>query len=219
MCTWRCTPGAGNLVLNAPDIIEKLRPKLREEGLEVDFIDRQGAVVNIRAKRVAPGVPVAFLVKAIAGTYRRYLPEIEDVCLAEYDPGEAIGTAPSDTFEPVFQHKPVASTLNLVSLPVVDLSGPDRRQAVIALENFFKVWKEKSPVVGITGLDEDEPGRAAAKWASVYENDYEAVEKISKSRWDVIVDGQEQKQIEELRDQGEEIMPGRIFILDEEKSS
>ena len=70
------------------EIVEKLRPTLRQEGLEVDFLGREGAIVNIRAKRVSPGVPVAFLVKAIAGTFRRYLPEIEDVCLAEYDPGE-----------------------------------------------------------------------------------------------------------------------------------
>ena len=104
-------------------------------------------------------------------------------------------------------------------MPVVDLSGLDRRQAVIALENFFKVWKEKSPVVGISGLEEDEPGRAATKWASVYESDYEALEKLTESRWDVIVDGRQQKQISELRDQGEERMPGKIFILDEEKSS
>lgn len=201
--------------MTAPDIIEKLRPKLREEGLEVDFIDRQGKVVNIRAKRVAPGVPVAFLVKAIAGTYRRYLPEVEDVCLAEYDPGESIGTAPSETFEPVFNHKPVSPSLNLEGLPVIDLSGLDRKQAVIALENFFKVWKEKSPILGVSGLDQDAPRRAAEKWASVYQSDYQTVEKLSDSRWDIVVESMDSEAVERLRSGDDEIMPGKIFILDE----
>lgn len=90
--------------MEAKEIIEKLRPTLRSEGLEVDFVARVDNLVHIRARRVSPGVPVAFLVKALAGTYRRYLTEIEDVYLAEYDPGVGIPLAPSETFEPVFEH-------------------------------------------------------------------------------------------------------------------
>jgi hypothetical protein len=199
--------------VTAPEIIEKLRPKLREEGLEVEFLGQDGPVVNIRAKRVAPGVPVAFLVKAIAGTYRRYMPEIEDVCLAEYDPGEAIPTAPSATFEPVFQHKPVAAGLELVGLPTVDLSGLDRRQAVQALESFYKVWSQKSPVVGVEGLTEDGPLRAAKKWASVYRDDYSETQVISDGRWNIIVSANSEKSVNEMLSKDEERMPGKIFIL------
>lgn len=202
--------------MKAPDIIEKLRPKLREEGLEVDFIDRQGKIVNIRARRVAPGVPVAFLVKAIAGTYRRYMPEIEDVCLAEYDPGESIGTAPSETFEPVFKHKPLSPALELAGLPVLDLSGLDRKQAVIALENFYKVWSKKAPLVGVVGLQEDAPRRAVEKWASVYRDDFEALEKSGPSRWQIVVDSSDER-LDKVRESQDEMMPGKIFLLDEVK--
>lgn len=202
--------------MTAPEIIEKLRPKLRQEGLEVDFIGLEDGVVSIRAKRVAPGVPVAFLVKAIAGTYRRYLPEIEDVCLAEYDPGEAIGTAPSETFEPVFQHKPVAPALTLKGVPVVDLQDLDRRQAVKALENFFSVWSEHSPLLGIAGLDQDAPERAAKKWASVYRDEYREIERGSDHRWNIIVSTEEPKELARLRAAGDEIMPGKIFLTDQD---
>jgi hypothetical protein len=199
--------------VTAPEIIDKLRPKLREEGLEVDFLGREGPVVNIRAKRVAPGVPVAFLVKAIAGTYRRYLPEVEDVCLAEYDPGESIGTAPSETFEPVFQHKPVAASLGLVGLPVIDLSGLDRRQAVQALESFYKVWSKKSPIVGVEGLTEDAPLRAMKKWASVYRDDYSETQVVSDQRWNIIVSANSEDAVKDMLSKDDECMPGKIFIL------
>jgi hypothetical protein len=204
------------LSVTAPDIIDKLRPKLREEGLEVDFIDQTGSVVNIRAKRVAPGVPVAFLVKAIAGTYRRYLPEIEDVCLAEYDPGDSIGTAPSETFEPVFNHRPVAAGLGLRGVPVLDLSGLDRRQSIRALENFFRVWKEKSPMLGVHGLNEDGPKRAAKKWASVYRDEYREMETVSEIRWNILLSGDKPDSLDSLRKQPEESMPGRVYLTDED---
>lgn len=199
--------------MTAEQIIEKLRPTLRQEGLEVDFLGREGAVVNIRAKRVAPGVPVAFLVKAIAGTFKRYLPEIEDICLTEYDPGESIATAPSETFEPVFKHRPAMADLTPKGVPVIDLRGLDRREAVQAIENFVRIWKERSPVLGISGLDEDAPGRAARKWASVYREDYRHLDEISESRWDVFFS--EAGDIESLKEQGEEVMPARIFLTAE----
>lgn len=202
--------------MTAPEIIEKLRPKLRAEGLEVDFVNQDGAIVNIRARRVAPGVPVAFLVKAIAGTYRRYLPEIEDVCLTEYDPGESIGTAPSETFQPVFQHKPMAPGLAVMGLPLLDLSGLDRRQAIQALESFFRVWSAKSPLLGVEGLSEDAAQRAMKKWASVYRDEYFKVEEVSPGRSNIIVSNDDPKSISTILERAEERMPGKIFLLIED---
>jgi len=199
--------------LTETEIIEKLKPKLREEGLEVDFLGREGAVVNIRARRVSPGVPVAFLVKAIAGTYRRYIPEIEDVCLAEYDPGEAIGTAPSETFEPVFKHKSVFSGLELKGLPVIDLAGLDRRHAIQALENFARAWSSKSPILGVEGLEEDAPMRAMKKWAAVYQDDYSETQVVSERRWNILVAPASSPEIEEMLSKPDERMPGKIFLM------
>ena len=202
--------------MTALEIIEKLRPKLRAEGLEVDFVNQDGAIVNIRAKRVAPGVPVAFLVKAIAGTYRRYLPEIEDVCLTEYDPGESIGTAPSETFQPVFQHKPVAAGLAVLGLPVLDLSGLDRRQAIQALESFFRVWSPKSPLLGVEGLSQDAAQRAMKKWASVYRDEFFKVDEVSPERSNIIISKDEPQSYAKILELPEERMPGKIFLLIED---
>lgn len=200
--------------MNAEQIIDKLRPTLRQEGLEVDYLSREGGVVNIRAKRVSPGVPVAFLVKAIAGTYKRYLPEVEDVCLAEYDPGESIATAPSETFEPVFKHRPPMADLTPNGVPVVDLSGLDRRQAIQAIENFVKIWKERSPLLALQGLDEDATMRAARKWAAVYREEYREIIEVSGSRWEIVLAAD--PAIKQLRAEGEEVMPARIFLTNGE---
>ena len=198
------------------EIVEKLRPTLRQEGLEVDFLGREGAIVNIRAKRVSPGVPVAFLVKAIAGTFRRYLPEIEDVCLAEYDPGEGIGTSPSKTFQAVLSHRPPVSSLILAGLPVADLSGLSRRDAVRALEGFVKMWASRSPVVAVAGLSEDAPRRAAQKWAEVYREDYRELREVSPDRWEIAFGPEHPEETSALRSRGDELMPGKIFLTNED---
>lgn len=198
------------------EIIDKLRPTLRQEGLEVDFLGLQDTVVNIRARRVAPGVPVVFLVKAIAGTYKRYLPEVDDVCLVEYDPGEGIATAPSETFAPLLSHRSVCEKLLLHGLPAVNLQGLNRRDAVRAIEGFVKVWGARSPVVAICGLTEDAPRRAASKWAQVYRDDYRELLEVDADRWEIVLDQDSSEQIAELKSKGDEVMPGRIFLTNEE---
>jgi hypothetical protein len=194
------------------DVIEKLHPILRQEGLEVDFLSQEGPLVNIRARRVAAGVPVAFLVKAIAGTYRRYLPAVEDVCLAEYDPGIDIPIAPSKTFEAVFKHSAAVHALLLDGTPVVDLAGLGRRDAIRAIEGCVKVWGGRSPLVAIEGLTQDAPRRAARKWAAVYRDDYKEINEISPDRWEITFGVDKGRQIAELKARGDKVMPGRIFL-------
>lgn len=204
--------------MKAEEIIEKLRPTLRQEGLEVDFLGQDGSIVNLRARRVSPGVPVAFLIKAIAGTFKRYKPEVEDVCLLEYDPGDGIETRPSPTFAPVFQHRPGGAGLSPAGLPVADLSGLNRRDAVLAIESFVKVWGTRSPALGLLGLSEDAPGRAARKWAEVYRDDYRELVEISPDRWEIVLSRENLEGISALKSKGDEVMPGRIFLTNEEVS-
>ena len=199
-------------VVTPREVIDKLYPTLLKEGLEVDFLSQEGSLVNIRARRVAPGVPVAFLVKAIAGTYRRYLPDVKDVCLAEYDPGTDIPIAPSETFEVVFKHSAAIQALLLGGLPVVDLAGLGRRDSIKAIEGCVSMWGGRSPIVAIHGLTEDAPLRAAKKWAAVYRDGYKEIKKLSPERWEIAFGDDNARQIADLKAKGDEIMPGRIFL-------
>lgn len=196
----------------AEEIFDKLQPTLRREGIEVDFLGTEGAVVNIRARRVGAGVPVAFVVKALAGTCRRYLSGIEDVCLAEYDPGQGIPVAASQTFEPVFQHSAAVHALLLGGVPVVDLTGLGRRDAIRAIEGCVLVWGERSPMIAIQGLTADAPLRAARKWAAVYRARYREIREVTPDRWEVHFSDHDGPATAELRSKGDEVMPGRIFL-------
>jgi hypothetical protein len=199
-------------VVTPREVIDKLYPTLLQEGLEVDFLSQEGSLVNIRARRVGAGVPVAFLVKAIAGTYRRYLPDVKDVCLAEYDPGVDIPIAPSETFEVVFKHSAAVHALLLGGLPVVDLAGLGRRDAIQAIEGCVSVWGGRSPIVAIQGLTEDAPLAAAKKWSAVYRDGYKEIKKLSPGRWEITFGDGNAQQIADLKAKGDEIMPGRIFL-------
>lgn len=198
--------------MKADEIIDKLQPTLRKEGFEVDFLGTEGSVVNIRARRVGAGVPVAFLVKALAGTCRRYLTDIEDVCLAEYDPGDFIPVAPSETFEPVFRHSATVQALLLGGVPVVDLTGLGRRDAIRAIEGCVLVWGKRSPMIALQGLAADAPLRAARKWAAVYRDRYREIREISSDRWEIFFVERDNPRMSELRSRKDEVMPGRVFL-------
>tara|TARA_Y100000815_G_C13026581_1_gene381468 strand:- start:275 stop:487 length:213 start_codon:yes stop_codon:yes gene_type:complete len=68
--------------------------------------------------------------------------------------------------------------------------------------------------MGISGLTEDAPLRAAKKWASVYRDDYRRINKLSPDRWEIVFGEVNQDEIESLRAEGTEVMPGKLFFLD-----
>ena len=204
--------------MTASEIIEKLKPSLKSEGLEVNFVKQEGSTVHVRAKRITAGVPVAFLMKAIEGTYRRYLPEVEDVLLTEYDSGGQSGHEKSELFQPVFEHKPVLQAFALQEQPAVDLRGLDRRVSVRIIERFVDMWKEKSPQVELVGVDEDAPSRAFKKWLAVYEDLFQEVQYPSEDTARIIFDPVRATS-EEFTSLKRELMPAKVLMTSEEIES
>lgn len=155
-------------------ILDRLGTAAEREGLTLELcrVD-QDAVLELKARRSAPGVPIAFMLKAIEGTFRRYYPEISGVRLVDYDPGpeevRAQKTRIEDTtFAPLARHK--APSLPVpAGIPGVDLRGLDRARAVRALENFVDLWGPREvDRLKVVGRTEDGPGRAIQKWLHVY---------------------------------------------------
>ncbi|MBI3928785.1 MAG: hypothetical protein HY319_24810 [Armatimonadetes bacterium] len=198
-------------------ILEKLQPALAREGLEVELVGIDADILNIRGRRVAPGVPTAFLVKAIAGTFRRYLPAIRDVCLVEYDPGpDEKKTRSSPDFEKVLLRKHAPLAIQPRGVPGLDLSGMDRARAIRAIEAFVKMWTDREvDRLKIVGIDEDAPGRAFQKWAAHYAGDYSSHHPEQDRVRVAIVHLREPCQ-DPACSAGleEEIMPGRILVID-----
>lgn len=159
--------------MTAPEILEKLEATFRQEGVGFEVLGQEGERLLVRARRHAPGAPVAFLVKALEGTLKRYHDTLREVELVEYDPGEGSATPaePSSNFAPVTGHRSTGS-FAMPEEPGLDLRGSSRAEAVRALEAAHKLWSRQGVKrFRVRGLEEDAVRRAAAKWASFYEMD------------------------------------------------
>lgn len=158
--------------MTTSEILTKLEGTLSQEGVRVEALRENGENLYIRAQRVSPGVPVAFLVKAIAGTLRRYHETLREVILEEYDPGEGIPTPqePSPEFQKVLNHKPQGGPGRVHDIPGLDLRGLERAEAVRALETAHRIWSGQGHhFFLLRGTDEDAVGRAWEKWKHHYE--------------------------------------------------
>ena len=152
--------------------MDKLRPTLQQEGVEVEVLGLKGEQLEVRARRFGPGVPIAFLVKAIEGTFKRYHPEIREVLLSEYDAGENIPKAARNLeFDKVLHAKPSQSPAspNPSGWLGLDLSGLDRANAARALENAHRVFSGRNVLAYLVkGLGESTNRAAFDKWVSFY---------------------------------------------------
>jgi hypothetical protein len=157
--------------LTTEEILARLAPMMKSEGLEFEVLGQDGSNLNVRAKRVGPGIPVAFFLKAVAGTFRRYHSEITEIVLEEYDAGSTVypKTEPNQEFQKVLNHGRPSSVGPRDTLPALDLSGCDRASAVRALEAAHKLWSQKGhQKLALRGLNEDPVERAYQKWSSFY---------------------------------------------------
>ncbi|MBT9583559.1 hypothetical protein IV102_09415 [bacterium] len=154
------------------EILLKLEPVFAQEGVVFEVMGREDHRLLVRARRTGPGTPVAFLVKALEGTLRRYHSDLKEVELLEYDPGEGSSTpdTPNPEFDKVLKHKAASAKLELPEVPGLDLRGSDRAQAVKALEQAQKMWSRQGvDRFRVRGMLEDPVHRAVQKWLSFYE--------------------------------------------------
>lgn len=154
------------------EILSRLQGTFAQEGVELEVLGRQQERLLVRARRFGPGTPVAFLVKALEGTLRRYHDSLREVELVEYDPGEGPSTpqSPSPEFDKVLKHRAATSLqARLPEVPGLDLRGCDRAQAARALETAHKMWTRQGVgCLRIRGYGQDAVARAVHKWLSFY---------------------------------------------------
>lgn len=158
--------------MTVDEILAKLEATFQQEGVSFESLGTEGERLLVRAKRSGPGTPVAFLVKALEGTLRRYHSSLREVELVEYDPGEGSSTpeVPSQEFDKVLKHKAAPGKLNLPEVPGLDLRDCDRAQAVTALEQAHKMWSRQGVQrFKVRGLSQDPVARAVEKWRTFYE--------------------------------------------------
>ncbi len=157
------------------EILARLGPAAEQEGIAMEFASvGEDDFVEVKARRIATGAPVAFLIKAVEGTFRRYYPEVPGIRLVEYDPGpktlrsQKAARIEDTGFASLARHKAPALP-GPKGIPAIDLHGLDRKEAIRVLENFVDLWGPRDvDRVKVIGLTEDAPGRAVKKWLMVY---------------------------------------------------
>ena len=138
-------------------ILDRLEVIFKQEGLEVKLSRLEDSTLFLDIKRVAKGAPVMFMVKAIGGTFRRYLPAVQEVRIENFE--QAVGneeSASSDT-KPLF-------TFN--GLPELDMSGINPKDTVTVLDNFSAlVQRHDLHKFRITWKDRVQAATVLPRWA------------------------------------------------------
>ena len=113
-------------------ILDRLEVVFKEQGLTVAIDRLEGDTLFVNLERTAKGLPVQFMVKAIGGTFRRYLPAVQKVEINNFI--RRIKQAGDE--EP--QQQPLFS---FNGIPELDMSGINPQDAVLALDNFASLVK------------------------------------------------------------------------------
>lgn len=144
------------LTKKSQDILDRLKVVFDAEGLVVTIDHFEGDTLYINMERTAKGAPVIFMAKAIGGTFRRYLPAIQNVLINSFT-NHLHGTQNEPTEE-----KPLFS---FNGLPELNMSGIDPRNAVLALDNFMALVKRHNlHKCRITWKDRVEAATILPRW-------------------------------------------------------
>ncbi|MDO5295972.1 MAG: hypothetical protein Q4F00_04890 [bacterium] len=115
------------LLEQAQNILDRLEVVFKEQGLNVAIDRLEGDRLFINLERTAKGMPVLFMVKAIGGTFRRYLPAIQNVEINSFTKTVEQPSDKETSQQPLFSFN---------GIPELDMSGINPQDAVLALDNF-----------------------------------------------------------------------------------
>ncbi|MBQ7503438.1 hypothetical protein IJT93_12150 [bacterium] len=157
----------------ADDIIKKLEATLADEGLKItSFAFRNGSKeFHISMQRFAPGLPTAFMVKGLQGTFRRYLDPQISVVLDGYEVLPDSGERPSHSSEELksaILNGP-AGNLQFENMPLLKFSvqNNDRHAAAEALENFVRMIKRRGLETFAADCPAEAPLKVLKQWCAI----------------------------------------------------
>lgn len=121
-------------IAKAQHVLDRLQEVIAEQGLKITINRLEGEVVFLDVERYAKGAPTVFMIKAIGGTYRRYVPEIREAAVANFHSNINGADSEPQSTDVSNQDKPL---FDFMGLPELDLTATtDNRQITLALENF-----------------------------------------------------------------------------------
>jgi len=155
------------------EIFKKLEKTFNDEGVRLESfrLDESSKRVYINLERFAPGLPTAFLVKGLQGTFRRYLDQQIEVILESYNVLPEAAEATSQSSEQLKQdllkgatHSPA---LAFKGTPCLDMRGASAKEAVSALEAFISMVRRQNLKICRFYLDDQNSRRVVRQWAAI----------------------------------------------------
>ncbi len=160
--------------LTSLEIIKEIQPILQQENMELTILGESNDLVKIGIHRTGPGSPVAFMVKAIEGTFKKYHSSINKVELASYEPNDHAAIA-SDLTEKILHPETSGVAMKVQGNPILDLSDQNQKDSLSALEAFLRMWSQSVSILGVAGISETGPSNAIKKWSTHFEKAYDTI--------------------------------------------
>lgn len=205
------------------EIFKKLEKTFDHEGVRlVSFhLDEPSKRVYINLERFAPGLPTAFLVKGLQGTFRRYWDRQTEVILEHYEVLPEASETTSHSSEQLKQdllrgasHTPA---LAFKGMPCLDMRGASAKEAVSSLEAFINMVTRQGLEVCQFYLDNQNSRRVVRQWAAINGAKLSCLSE-KEELWRLQFAQSSEKELGEQPDfSKQEILPYRVLLLGSDK--
>lgn len=205
------------------EIFKKLEETFGNEGVRLESfrLDDSSKRVYVSLKRFAPGLPTAFLVKGLQGTFRRYLDRQTEVILEHYEVLPEAAEASSKSSEQLKQdllkgasHSPA---LAFREIPCLDMRGASAKEAVSALEVFINMVTRQNLKVCRFYLDDQNSRRVVRQWAAINGAKLSCLSKKD-GLWSLQLEPSSENELAEQKELSkQEVLPYRVLLLGSDK--
>lgn len=204
------------------EILQKLEKTFSDEGVRfVNFhLDESTHQAKVSLERFAPGLPTAFLLKGLQGTFRRYFHPQTEVILEDYNVLPEASQATSQSSEQLKRdllkgatHSPA---LAFKGMPCLDMRGASAKEAASSLESFINMLTRQELKTCLLYLDERNSRRVARQWAAINGANLDCVSQQS-SLWRLQLEGATENDSQQFQSSQPEVLPYKILLLGNDK--
>ena len=204
------------------EILQKLEKTFSGEGIRVVSFHLNEPLhqAHVSLERFAPGLPTAFLLKGLQGTFRRYFHPQTEVILEEYKVlPEASQTASQSSeqlkndFIKGATHSPA---LAFKGIPCLDMRGASAKESASSLESFIHIIERQGLKTCLLYLDDQDSRRVAKQWAAINEANLHCISEAT-SLWRLQLEGAAESDYKQFEISQPEILPYKILLLESKR--
>ena len=201
------------------EILKKLEKTFDHEGVRlVSFhLDDSSKRVYVNLERFAPGLPTAFLVKGLQGTFRRYWDRQTEVILEHYqvlpEASETISHSSEQLKQDLLKGASHTPALAFKGIPCLDMRGASAKEAVSCLEVFINMVTRQSLKFCQLYLDNQNSRRVVRQWAAINDAKLSCLSE-KEELWRLQFAQSSEKELDKQPEfSKQEVLPYRVLLL------